>query len=96
VKEARRIEACFQNLTASGNVRGAHVEVLGGINRIPMVPSDATLRLWDRIAAIGERLGLEMKLISTGGGSDGNFTAALGIPTIDAMGPQGSRAHSEE
>jgi glutamate carboxypeptidase len=96
VAEARRIEACFQNLTASGKVEGACVEVLGGINRMPMVPSDVTLRLWDRIAAIGDRLGLEMKLISTGGGSDGNFTAALGIPTIDAMGPQGSRAHSEE
>ncbi len=96
MEEARRIEACFQNLTASGNVEGALVEVLGGVNRMPMVPSDATLRLWERIAAIGEELGLEMKLISTGGGSDGNFTAALGIPTIDAMGPQGGRAHSEE
>jgi len=37
-----------------------------------------------------------MKLISTGGGSDGNFTAAMGIPTIDAMGPRGGRAHSAD
>jgi glutamate carboxypeptidase len=95
-EEARRIETCFQNLTTSGKVEDVRVEVLGGINRMPMVPSDAAMRLWDRVAAIGEKLGLEMKLISTGGGSDGNFTAALGIPTIDAMGPQGSCAHSEE
>ncbi len=96
MEEARRIEECFKNLTASEKVERVRVEVLGGINRMPMAPSDATMRLWDRVAAIGERLGLEMKLISTGGGSDGNFTAALGIPTIDAMGPRGSRSHSEE
>jgi glutamate carboxypeptidase len=61
-----------------------------------MVPSQATWRLWERIARIGEALGLEMKLISTGGGSDGNFTAAMGVPTVDAMGPRGGRAHSAD
>lgn len=97
VEEARRIEACFQSLPAGGgNTSGVRVEVLGGINRMPMVPSDATWHLWNRIAVIGERLGLKMDIVSTGGGSDGNFTAALGIPTIDAMGPQGGCAHSEE
>ena len=60
-----------------------------------MVPSEATLKLWESISGIGERLGLSMNLISTGGGSDGNFTAAMGVPTIDAMGPQGGRAHTE-
>jgi glutamate carboxypeptidase len=61
-----------------------------------MVPSEATWRLWEQIARIGQGLGLEMKLISTGGGSDGNFTAAMGVPTIDAMGPRGGRAHSAD
>ncbi|HWR91220.1 MAG TPA: M20/M25/M40 family metallo-hydrolase, partial [Desulfobacterales bacterium] len=70
--------------------------VRGEINRMPMVPSEGTWRLWEQIGRIGEGLGLEMKLISTGGGSDGNFTAAMGIPTIDAMGPRGGRAHSAE
>jgi len=94
--EARRIEASFQNLSASGHADGVRVEVRGEINRMPMVPSEGTWRLWEQIARIGEGLGLEMKLISTGGGSDGNFTAAMGIPTIDAMGPRGGRAHSAD
>ncbi len=94
--EARRIEACFRNLSASGQADGVRVEVRGEINRIPMVPSEGTWRLWEQIARIGEGLGLEMTLISTGGGSDGNFTAAMGIPTIDAMGPRGGRAHSAD
>jgi glutamate carboxypeptidase len=96
LEEARRIEACFQNISVSGRADGVRVEVRGEINRMPMVPSQATWRLWEQIARIGEGLGLEMKLISTGGGSDGNFTAAMGIPTVDAMGPRGGRAHSAD
>jgi glutamate carboxypeptidase len=61
-----------------------------------MVPTEATWGLWAEIKRIGESLGLEMPLVVTGGGSDGNFTAALGFPTIDAMGPRGGRAHSAE
>ncbi|HSM89493.1 MAG TPA: M20 family metallopeptidase [Desulfobacterales bacterium] len=96
LEEARRIEDCFQKLSASGRADGVRVEVRGEINRMPMVPSEATWRLWEQIARIGQGLGLEMKLISTGGGSDGNFTAAMGVPTIDAMGPRGGRAHSAD
>jgi glutamate carboxypeptidase len=96
LKEARRIEACFRDVSTGSNADGVRVEVQGEINRLPMVPSEKTLHLWSRIAEIGEGLGMEMKLISTGGGSDGNFTAAMGIPTVDAMGPQGGRAHSDE
>jgi glutamate carboxypeptidase len=96
IEEARRIEACFQHLSASGQTDGVRVEVRGEINRLPMIPSEATWRLWEQITRIGEGLCLEMKLISTGGGSDGNFTAALGIPTVDAMGPRGGRAHSAD
>jgi glutamate carboxypeptidase len=96
LEEARRIEERFRGLSSAEKADGVRVEVAGEVNRLPMVPSGQTLRLWDAIAGIGEGLGLEMKLIATGGGSDGNFTAAMGIPTVDAMGPQGGRAHSEE
>jgi glutamate carboxypeptidase len=75
---------------------GVRVEVTGELSRMPMVPSDRTERLWERIADIGSEIGLEMKLTSTGGCSDGNFTAALGVPTIDALGPIGGDAHSED
>ncbi len=95
-REKKRIETCFQQIAQRTHVTGVRVEAKGGINRPPMVPSEKTLRLWEQIVEIGSRLGLEMKLIATGGGSDGNFTSALGIPTIDGLGPRGGNAHSED
>lgn len=96
VEEAQRIEACFRRVPDDPVMDGVRVEVKGEFNRMPMVPSENTERLWDRIAAIGRDIGLGMELTSTGGCSDGNFTAALGIPTIDALGPVGGDAHSED
>jgi glutamate carboxypeptidase len=95
VDEMHRIKAAFRDLSASGHVEGIRVEVKGDVNRPPMVPGSTTLELWDSIAAIGESLGMKMSLTDTGGGSDGNFTAAMGIPTIDAMGPRGGSPHSD-
>ena len=93
--EKKRIETCFQQIPQRTHVDGVRVEVQGGIYRPPMVPSEITLGLWEQIVEIGTRLGQEMKLIATGGGSDGNFTSALGIPTIDGLGPRGGSAHSQ-
>lgn len=94
--EGRRIEDGFQALEKQVITPGVRVEVFGEINRVPMVPSERTRGLWDQIADIGKTIGLDMKLTSTGGCSDGNYTAALGIPTIDAMGIRGGFAHSED
>ena len=94
--EGRRIEEGFQALKQDVHTPGVRVEVDGGINRDPMVPSEKTKNLWEQIAVIGESIGIEMKLTHTGGCSDGNYTSALGIPTIDAMGVRGGCAHSED
>jgi glutamate carboxypeptidase len=94
-EEGQRIEEGFNALTRNVYTPGVRVEALGGINRPPMTPSEKTGRLWDRIKDIGESIGLEMTLTATGGCSDGNYTAALGIPTIDALGVRGGRAHNE-
>jgi glutamate carboxypeptidase len=96
ISEAKRIEGLFRQLPNQTTVEGVTVEVKGGLNRPPMVPSQETLRLWEKITAIGRDLGINMKWRATGGGSDGNFTATLGIPTIDALGPTGGNAHSED
>ncbi len=96
VEEARRVEACFRQVPETPLTQGVRVEVTGGFSRMPMVPSEHTERIWGRIADIGRDIGLEMKLTTTGGCSDGNFTAALDIPTIDALGPMGGDAHSED
>lgn len=96
LSEAQRIEELFKHLPDQTYEEGITIEVVGGLNRPPMVPSEKTLLLWDQIAEIGTRLGIEMKWTATGGGSDGNFTAALGIPTIDGLGPTGGAAHSPD
>lgn len=95
-EEVERINTLFRQLHQQTTVDGVTVEVIGKINRPPMVPSEETFQLWKQFVAIGEHSGLEMKWKASGGGSDGNFTAALGIPTIDAVGPQGGNSHSIE
>lgn len=66
----------------------------GGINRPPWEPSPAGQALFERAQQIGARLGMELWAAGTGGGSDGNFTAALGIPTLDGLGVVGNDAHA--
>jgi glutamate carboxypeptidase len=68
--------------------------VTGQINRPPKERSRGTVRLFRRAQALAGELGFELNEASTGGGSDGNFTAALGIPTLDGMGAVGEGAHA--
>jgi glutamate carboxypeptidase len=59
-----------------------------------MLPSKETLELCDTISQFGKELNIDFNWVETGGGSDGNLTAALGIPTLDGMGPIGAGGHS--
>jgi glutamate carboxypeptidase len=68
--------------------------VTGGINRPPMERSRGTVRLFRQAQALASELGFALDEAATGGGSDGNFTAALGIPTLDGMGAVGEGAHA--
>ena len=68
--------------------------VTGGINRPPMERSRGTVRLFRKAQALARELGFTLDEASTGGASDGNFTAALGIPTLDGMGAVGEGAHA--
>ncbi|MCB8839471.1 M20 family metallopeptidase [Aurantimonas sp. VKM B-3413] len=70
------------------------IEVAGGLNRPPFTQSAAARRLFDKAAALGRDLGLDLKGQVTGGGSDGNFTAAMGVPTLDGLGADGAGAHT--
>jgi glutamate carboxypeptidase len=70
------------------------VIVTGEINRPPMERSRGTVRLYSKARALAAGLGFVLGEASTGGGSDGNFTAALGIPTLDGMGAVGEGAHA--
>ena len=66
----------------------------GGINRPPMERSRGGVRLFRKAQALAAELGFALDEALSGGGSDGNFTAALGIPTLDGMGAVGEGAHA--
>jgi glutamate carboxypeptidase len=70
------------------------VEVSGGMNRPPMERSPGVVRLFRTAQALAHELGVELGESLSGGGSDGNFTAALGIPTLDGLGAVGEGAHA--
>ncbi|SKC42382.1 M20 family metallopeptidase [Maledivibacter halophilus] len=63
--------------------------------RPPMNPSKETIKLCGIIEEVGEKLGIDIKWASTGGGSDANFTSAAGTSSIDGLGPIGGNSHSE-
>lgn len=75
-------------------VRGARVEVQGGVNRPPLERTAAVHSLFARAQELMREMGMPLDEASTGGGSDGNFTAALGVPTLDGLGAVGDGAHS--
>ena len=91
-KDAVRIERRFRGLRVRD--RGCVLEVEGGMNRPPMERSRATVGLFHRAATFAAQIGFELAEASTGGGSDGNFTAAMGVPTLDGMGAVGEGAHA--
>lgn len=70
------------------------IQVDGGLNRPPMERTRAIAALFSRAQGIAAGMGLALEESSTGGGSDGNFTAALGIPTLDGLGGVGEGAHA--
>jgi glutamate carboxypeptidase len=92
LEEAERIVSDIKQLAPE--LPDARLEIRGAINRPPMERSADTLRLFDLARKIGGNIGLDLAEGSTGGASDGNFTAALGIPTLDGLGASGGGAHA--
>jgi len=75
--------------------RNCTISVTGEINRPPMQRTSGVVALYNKAQAIAESLGWRLEEAAVGGGSDGNFTAALGIPTLDGLGAVGEGAHAE-
>ena len=70
------------------------IELTGGLNRPPMERSAGVRKLYRTAETLAADLGVTLEESSTGGGSDGNFTAALGVPTLDGLGAVGEGAHA--
>jgi glutamate carboxypeptidase len=92
--EGSRIESALRSLVPI--TPDTRLTVSGGINRPPMERTPAVASLFEQARRIGRDLGMDLTEGSTGGGSDGNFTAALGIPTLDGLGARGGGAHADD
>lgn len=92
MEEAERIALDIRQLSAE--LPAARLEIRGSIIRPPMERTADTARLFDLARRLAREIGIDLAEGSTGGASDGNFTAALGIPTLDGLGPVGGGAHA--
>ena len=94
--EAERAIARMREIAERPRVPGTTSSFRGALNFPPWPPGHpGTARLLEIMSAAGREIGVEVRAIRTGGGSDGNHTSHV-APTIDGLGPKGSRAHSDE
>jgi glutamate carboxypeptidase len=92
MKDGAALEKKLKALKAVN--RKCKVVVSGGLNRPPMERTEAIAELFQTAKGLARELGVKIDESMTGGGSDGNFTAALGIPTLDGLGGVGEGAHA--
>ena len=90
--DASRVDAAMRGLTPVDS--RTTLTVTGGIDRPPLERTDRVVRLYRRACTVAADLGLNLAEGSTGGGSDGNFTAAVGVSTLDGLGAIGEGAHA--
>jgi glutamate carboxypeptidase len=90
--DARQVRECLSTLQPLDP--RCRISVEGGPNRPPMERSSKIVALFETARDVGREIGLELEESATGGGSDGNFTAALGVPTLDGLGAVGEGAHA--
>jgi glutamate carboxypeptidase len=92
IEEYQRLQSWAGGLQPA--IEGTQVHANIALNRPPM-PRDATMiQTFEKANAIAGRIGLSLTESSTGGGSDANFVAPLGIPVLDGLGPAGANAHA--
>jgi glutamate carboxypeptidase len=92
LKDAAPLEKRFRSLRPFD--KRCSIDVTGGLNRPPMERSAGIVKLFQTARTLARDLGVALEESMTGGGSDGNFTAALGIPTLDGIGAVGEGAHA--
>ena len=92
LKDAPGLDRKFRSLKPID--RRCTIEVTGGLNRPPMERSSGIVQLYRTAQKLALEIDVELEESMTGGGSDGNFTAALGVPTLDGLGAVGEGAHA--
>jgi glutamate carboxypeptidase len=90
--DAAKVDKLFRGLRCED--KACRLEITGGLNRPPMERKPGTVALYKKARGLAGELGFVLDEAATGGGSDGNFTAALGVPTLDGLGSVGEGAHA--
>jgi glutamate carboxypeptidase len=93
-EEGERIEKAIRGYWPADD--RVAVEVDGRVDRPPLEPTPASLELYERARRVADELGFPLESARVGGASDGNFTAAAGVPTLDGLGPRGGGAHARD
>jgi glutamate carboxypeptidase len=92
-EEAHRIDSAIRELQPRNPE--TRLVVSGGFERFPMERNEGTRELFATARRVGQELGLSLQEGASGGGSDGNFTSAMGVPTLDGLGAVGDGSHAE-
>ena len=90
--DASRVDEALRTLRARAD--GVSIHIRGGFERPPLERSSSVARLYELARAVAADLGRELGEGGSGGGSDGNLTAALGVPTLDGLGAVGEGPHA--
>ncbi len=91
---AHKVMAFIEGLEPEDD--GCEIIVEGGVDRPPYEKFEEIAKLFDHAKGLAKEIGFDLQDLKTGGGSDGNFTGALGIPTLDGLGADGHGAHSND
>lgn len=89
------LDQAIRKICTNHKLPGITTILTGGINRPPMVKTPESTILVDIVKSEANKIGLQIEDIFTGGGSDASFTAGIGIPTVDGLGPVGGHQHSD-
>jgi glutamate carboxypeptidase len=95
MKQAEEITSKINEIAHEEYVSGTETKLSGKIDRPPMEKVEGTEELLHIIRSVGEELGMSIREVSSGGGSDASYTSTEGVPTVDGMGPLGEFSHSE-
>jgi glutamate carboxypeptidase len=93
-RDTAEVEAALRGLRPE--LAGTTLELDGGWTRPPLEPTPQSLELFAKAREHGRKLGLDLDHGSSGGGSDGNLVAPLGLPVLDGLGAEGAGAHAED
>jgi glutamate carboxypeptidase len=96
MEQAKQVTKAIKEICSTPDVEGTTIELSGEITRPPMVPNEKSRQLLNIIKEVGKEIGVDVRATKTGGGSDGNYIAAMGVVTIDGLGPVGGNAHSDQ